>query len=244
MKRQRWVHQSVPGHLMEPGIHINTCPICRDTFNNPCPDCAGKDPEVDAKSIEMVFNTKQLWYIMLLYARRPPFNMLDRALLTQIYKMAIPEQQVIHKCQIVQLSCGHIYHRHCIGRWLAKRQCCPMDNKYMTVEDMAVSSRPLQLTGDTIALVETYQVSNDSPDFISRSALYERKTRAQTMVVRMMKNTSYAKWPLDALYQYYVTNLPGDEKWIRMSELNQILEELCAREFLKQIASDVFQYNP
>ncbi|CAL6037338.1 RING-H2_zinc finger domain-containing protein [Hexamita inflata] len=29
-------------------------------------------------------------------------------------------------CVIAEGKCGHIYHKHCIDRWVAKQQMCPM----------------------------------------------------------------------------------------------------------------------
>ncbi|XP_033252643.1 RING-box protein 1A-like [Drosophila miranda] len=35
-----------------------------------------------------------------------------------------PEQ-----CNVVTGVCQHVYHYHCISRWLRERQVCPLDNK-------------------------------------------------------------------------------------------------------------------
>lgn len=32
-------------------------------------------------------------------------------------------------CRIVKGTCGHAYHAHCIKKWLAIRDVCPLDNK-------------------------------------------------------------------------------------------------------------------
>ncbi|XP_022224271.1 RING-box protein 1-like [Drosophila obscura] len=35
----------------------------------------------------------------------------------------------IEDCTIATGVCQHIYHQHCIGRWLRERHVCPLDNK-------------------------------------------------------------------------------------------------------------------
>jgi len=129
-KRRRWVHQINTGKPLSKVSGVDTtCAICRGLFCEPCLDCQAEE-SIDKSVGLLVLKTKELWYTLLLMAKRPPFISLSIDLIRRIYDFSLPEQQ--HRlwiCPIVQIHCGHTYHRHCISKWIAKRPCCPLDNQ-------------------------------------------------------------------------------------------------------------------
>jgi len=245
MKRQRWVHEVIPGkvHPQIPTDRFNTCAICRETFDNTCPSCFGVDLAPAASIVEMMLDCKTLWATMLLYFKRAPFNLLDRSILTKIYTMALPEQQELHSCKVVQLFCGHVYHDHCIRRWLSKRECCPLDNDYMSIEFLdhgSSHSTQVQVSPSTMELTETYELSN-SDEFVTRKMKFMHQKEVEASIIRTLKHTFPSKWALETLCNHYNTE---NNTSLKLCKLEEILENLCADEYVKKIEPGVFQYNP
>jgi len=110
MERVLWVHHSRP-----------KCAICRSYLDEYCMNCEyGKNQDPDV-----------IWLTMLMMQRRKgTFCIcLDRAVLAKIYGFV---EHVWKGCSIVHLHCNHAFHRHCIVRWLVKRDFCPLCNSVDT----------------------------------------------------------------------------------------------------------------
>jgi len=246
-KRRRWVHQINTGKPLSKVSGVDTtCAICRGLFCEPCLDCQAEE-SIDKSVGLLVLKTKELWYTLLLMAKRPPFISLSIDLIRRIYDFSLPEQQ--HRlwiCPIVQIHCGHTYHRHCISKWIAKRPCCPLDNQPLNgqlLADFSADITDITVSPYTLAVLQMYQATGS---FVSQSEMQARHYRAQGFLHRWLKKTNPSVWPESALITMYQANTPDADE--RLSSLESVIAELCEKEFIHRVggADDnaLYQYKP
>ena len=108
---------------------VDDCAICRGDLTRLCLECDLHRPR---EAVEE--KPERLLMTLLMLQRRDDtlFSTLDRNIISLIYDYACVGPQIQEVCNLVQLSCEHIFHEHCILKWFRKRPNCPLCNTRIT----------------------------------------------------------------------------------------------------------------
>jgi hypothetical protein len=139
------------------------CPICCIELSRWCIDCVvGTVPVLNIASVE------QVWLFLLICNKRRDclFAILDKHIITKIFKLYLRGTKINTTCSVVHLECYHVYHRHCFSQWIAKKQDCPLDGSFNIM--------PIKISYDTRVvrcgkLLEQFD-TNDSVKTIQKDA--------------------------------------------------------------------------
>lgn len=114
---------------------VNDCCICRSKLSSLCINCQYDDGSRLIHSI----NTKDTLFTLLAMQKNKecPFFKIDKMILSKIYMFCVQNELANsiteHNCKVLELPCGHFFHRHCFSLWIRKRNLCPLDNNTDTL---------------------------------------------------------------------------------------------------------------
>ena len=125
---------SLREHMIEnyPAM-VKVCAICRGFLLERCIECESKLEVLDIKDIETLLAKR---IDLKEFKNDTSLRVLPRDILGFIGDRISIQGYVKVACSISKGSCNHIYHTHCIERWLKKRQNCPLDNESWFTREM------------------------------------------------------------------------------------------------------------
>lgn len=116
-----------------------SCVICRKNLSEKCLDCNANGGFINQDYFEKIV-TRQINLFKIVYQtaefESTYLSWLPKDLLIMINDMAVIETDIIINCSIVVGECKHLYHKHCIDKWIKKRDCCPLDNDKWKIDIM------------------------------------------------------------------------------------------------------------
>lgn len=136
-KKRRWYHKTLLfgsfDYCNDDKHGCNNCAICRAHIKGYCTDCMC---EIKITEFSEVQNFAKNMFMTLLCMKNREntlWHKLDYLVISKIYKLVCFPEVESKKCRMVELECGHQYHRHCYEKWLKRNLHCPLDNKTCVV---------------------------------------------------------------------------------------------------------------
>lgn len=120
---------SYSGKHMDLGNHgIPICPICRSNVFDVCIDCAQLNltSMIDVSNFDDILSHKLTLLSMNNNSELPK---LPKDVVRLISDKLEFDGVFLRRCSMVKGDCGHVYHQHCMNRWLRNRNTCPLDNR-------------------------------------------------------------------------------------------------------------------
>jgi hypothetical protein len=106
--------------------NVDRCRFCRRNFNEICVCCHLNDLKMfklDFLDVDIKKRQRDLIYIYFLVRQRFCKDITKKILKLIIFNVFIERQ-----CAIIRGDCGHIFHDHCMNKWIKRRQNCPFCN--------------------------------------------------------------------------------------------------------------------
>lgn len=133
----QWVCREISDSRYTAMSYSDSCAICRCCLEGPCIGCK-KGQFSSALSVMNRGRHRDMLFALLLVRQRY-IPTLPRDIVKHILNLAWREHKRWHKLECtwhILPTCGHIYHSHCLERWLRKRSICPLDSYAVDGEDM------------------------------------------------------------------------------------------------------------
>lgn len=132
MQKRVWEVGFLSGVSLDKYI-IDKCAICSGNLSSLCCDCLPDSKE---------FKDYAKYVFILLHVLRKRrdsiFYGIDKNVLEKIIRYSLITDLTETDCFVVQAECNHIFHTHCINKWLKKRPNCPLCN--MNFKSICTSS--------------------------------------------------------------------------------------------------------
>jgi RING-box protein 1 len=89
----------------------------------------------DAKAKRIIFETVSLHPVIYWNYKSGICSLCRSNILGVCIECEVNKENKEVKCERVKGVCGHIYHEHCISKWLSTQKTCPIDMNKWDVEE-------------------------------------------------------------------------------------------------------------
>ena len=249
--RVRWVHEITNNRPAKKPHAVECCAICKySVTTEKCADCEA-EMEERISPLEMRTAAEQLWMLLLLMRARPecPFFRLERGLVAKIYGFAQREWTryiTSGVCYTVGLNpCDHIFHSHCIAKWMRRREACPLCNRYIS------SLRAISSAGPLVSVVSLRSFFSSEHPYVCELDQKEHVNAASAFLQQKVKHAHPIEGVAhNVLFQEYLAFFQETLKRIAPLEERQTyffratIKELIRKEYVVEFGVRFYRYVP
>lgn len=112
-------------------VDINKrCAICREFLMELCSTCKTNKMKLFHYNVfeSIIYNKLNILELR----QNTTLKDIPKDVIKMIEDRIPIETTIEFDCCVSRGICGHIYHTHCLKRWLTKRDSCPLDNRFWT----------------------------------------------------------------------------------------------------------------
>ena len=121
------------------------CAICTNKLSEACPSCETHDTD------HFFAYAKSVWETLLMGRKRREslLSTIDSLAIDKIFRFVLQDFTEVREstCRVYHLHCGHVYHAHCLDKWVVRRRTCPLDNRPCIVPTKESSKRRKPISG-------------------------------------------------------------------------------------------------